>query len=164
MLDEALNFVDFEEGAYTCNHFKTLTSRCRTLLSYDEVFTYSREGTPIALCRCQVVLLLPIHQSRYQHVKDVFSTASKKFGLQISIIKTEVLFQSGTYHQEEILVDGKASPTTPVWWLHLPRQHYIQRRTHRLWADETNVKGQECILADYEPGYGIIIMSYKSEV
>lgn len=49
-----------------------------------------------------------MHQSRYQHVKDVFSTASKKFGLQISIIKTEVLFQSGTYHQEEILMDGKA--------------------------------------------------------
>ena len=41
------------------------------------------------------------------HVIDAFSTASKKFGLQINIKTTEVLFHQGTGHQdgEDILVN-----------------------------------------------------------
>ncbi|XP_063588823.1 uncharacterized protein LOC134765962 [Penaeus indicus] len=45
-----------------------------------------------------------------QRVLDAFSSASKRFGLQINIKKTEVLFQPSSTHivEEDILVDGTA--------------------------------------------------------
>ncbi|XP_063606834.1 uncharacterized protein LOC134781262 [Penaeus indicus] len=45
-----------------------------------------------------------------QRVLDAFSSASKRFGLQINIKKTEVLFQPSSTHvvEEDILVDGMA--------------------------------------------------------
>ena len=45
-----------------------------------------------------------------QQIVDAFSAASKKFGLQINIKKTEVLFQPGSNHrnEKEVLVDGTA--------------------------------------------------------
>ena len=45
-----------------------------------------------------------------QQIVDAFSAASRKFGLQINIKKTEVLFQPCSNHRDEkeILVDGTA--------------------------------------------------------
>ena len=104
MLEEA--FADFEEGVYIQSrqdadlfnvaHFKAKTKSTqilvRELLFADDSALVSH--TP----------------EQMQHVIYVFSSASKKFGLQINIKKTEVLFQPGTDHQEEeeILVDGTA--------------------------------------------------------
>ena len=104
MLEEA--FADFEEGVYIQSrqdadlfnvaHFKAKTKSTqilvRELLFADDSALVSH--TP----------------EQMQHVIDVFSSASKKFGLQINIKKTEVLFQPGTDHreEEEILVDGAA--------------------------------------------------------
>lgn len=104
MLEEA--FADFEEGVYIQSrqdadlfnvaHFKAKTKSTqilvRELLFADDSALVSH--TP----------------EQMQHVIDVFSSASKKFGLQINIKKTEVLFQPGTDHreEEEILVDGTA--------------------------------------------------------
>lgn len=104
MLEEA--FADFEEGVYIQSrqdadlfnvaHFKAKTKSTQILV---RELLFADDSALVAHTPEQM-----------QHVIDAFSSASKKFGLQINIRKTEVLFQPGTDHQEEeeILVDGTA--------------------------------------------------------
>ena len=57
-----------------------------------EVHNYDRLPTPLKM----------------QQIVDAFSDASKKFGLKITIKKTEVLYQPNTTRtrEEDIMVDG----------------------------------------------------------
>ncbi|XP_030835970.1 uncharacterized protein LOC115921853 [Strongylocentrotus purpuratus] len=98
--------LDFEEGVYIQSrqdadlfnvaHFKAKTKSTQILV---KELLFADDSALVAHTPEQM-----------QHVIDVFSSASKKFGLQINIKKTEVLFQRGTDHREgeEILVDGRA--------------------------------------------------------
>jgi hypothetical protein len=104
MLEEA--FRDLEEGVYiqsrqdanlfNVSHFKAKTKTTQILV---RELLFADDSALVAHTPKQM-----------QCVVDAFSAASKKFGLQINIKKTEVLFQPGSNHREEvnIIVDGTA--------------------------------------------------------
>jgi hypothetical protein len=104
MLEEA--FRDLDEGVYiqsrqdanlfNVSHFKAKTKTTQILV---RELLFADDSALVAHTPEQM-----------QRIVDAFSAASKKFGLQINIKKTEVLFQPGPTHQEEenILVDGIA--------------------------------------------------------
>lgn len=104
MLDEA--FRDVGEGVYiqsrqeadlfNASHFKAKTKSKKILV---RELLFADDSALVAHTPEQM-----------QHVIDTFSEASKKFGLQINIKKTEVLFKGSAEHQVEkdILVDGSA--------------------------------------------------------
>ena len=104
MLEEA--FRDLDEGVYiqsrqdanlfNMSHFKAKTKTTQILV---RELLFADDSALVAHTPEQM-----------QCVVDAFSAASKTFGLQINIKKTEVLFQPGLTHQEEenILVDGTA--------------------------------------------------------
>ena len=103
MLVEA--FEGLEEGVFiqsrrdadlfSVSHFKARTKTTQILV---RELLYADDSALVAHT--------PEHM---QSIVDAFSAASKKFGLQINIKKTEVLFQpTPTHREEEILVDGTA--------------------------------------------------------
>lgn len=104
MLEEA--FGELEDGVYiqsrldadlfNVSHFKAKTKTAQILV---RELLFADDSALVAHTPEQM-----------QHVINAFSTASKKFGLQINIKKTEVLFQPGTDHRDEkdIFVDGSA--------------------------------------------------------
>ena len=104
MLEDA--FGELEEGVYiqsrhdanlfNASHFKAKTKTAQILI---RELLFADDSALVAHTPEQMQLVI-----------DAFSSASKKFGLQINIKKTEVLYQPGASQrdEEDILVDGTA--------------------------------------------------------
>ena len=99
------------------------------------------EGTPLCRWQCSCCSYTRADATCYRcifiSIKEVRST--NKHQKDWSTIPTRYRPSRGGGDPS-----GWDSPK-PGRWLHLPRHHYIQRRTHRLWAGEKNVKGQQCL-------------------
>ena len=93
--------------AYTYNHVKTPDL---FNVAHFKAKTKSIQVLVRELLFADDSALVAHTPEQMQQIVDAFSTASRKFGLQINIKKTEVLFQPGSNHRDEkeILVDGTA--------------------------------------------------------